>query len=58
LRIAIISTGSLRAVGLLMFFGFILNVTGVILTSDNSELGHGISLVGFILIFISITQMK
>ncbi len=58
LRIAIISSGNLRVVGLMIFFGFICEVAGLILSSDTKELGHGIMLVGFILIFIGMTQMK
>jgi hypothetical protein len=58
LRIAILSSGNLRGVGLLIFFGFICEVAGLILSSDGKELGHGIMLAGFILIFIGMLQMK
>jgi hypothetical protein len=58
LRIAIIGTGNLRVVGLLIFFGFICEVAGLILSSDTKELGHGIMLVGFILIFMGMLKMK
>ncbi|MBN2153504.1 MAG: hypothetical protein JW839_18765 [Candidatus Lokiarchaeota archaeon] len=58
LRIAIIGSGNLRVVGLLIFFGFICEVAGLILSSDTKEIGHGIMLVGFVLIFIGMTQMK
>ncbi len=66
LRIAIISSGSLRAVGFLMFFGFVLQVASLFLSSANlgsfplsgAEAAHLISVIGFILIFISIMQMR
>ncbi|NMC03617.1 MAG: hypothetical protein GYA24_00320 [Candidatus Lokiarchaeota archaeon] len=57
LRIAVISSGSLRAVGLLMFFGLLLQVPSVILSST-WEWAHLLGVIGFLLVFISITQMK
>nr|MDO8118189.1 hypothetical protein [Candidatus Sigynarchaeota archaeon] len=58
LRIAIIGSGNMRVVGILIFLGFICEVAGLILSSDTKELGHGIMLVGFVLIFIGMTRMK
>lgn len=66
MRIAVISTGKLRAVGFLMFFGLIFQVAALFLSSMNlggfvlsgAELAHLIGLFGFILIFISIIQMR
>jgi len=57
LRIAIISGGNLRAVGLLIFFGFVLAVAGLLLSS-NGYIGHVIMLVGFFVVFLGILQMK
>ncbi|MEX2684089.1 MAG: hypothetical protein Q6373_021145 [Candidatus Sigynarchaeota archaeon] len=58
LRIAIIGSGNMRVVGILIFLGFICEVAGLILSSDTKELGHGIMLAGFVLIFIGMARMK
>ena len=57
LRIAVLSSGNLRAVGLLVFFGFVLAVAGL-LFSSNGYIGHVIMLVGFFVVFLGILKMK
>jgi hypothetical protein len=57
LRFAITSSGNLRAVGLLVFFGFILSVAGLLLSS-NGYIGHVIMLLGFFVVFLGILNMK
>jgi hypothetical protein len=66
IRIAVISSGNLKAVGFLMFLGFVFQVAALFLSSVNlgdfllsgAEAGHIIGLAGFFLIFLGIIQMK
>lgn len=66
LRIAIVSSGKLRGVGFLMFFGLVLQIAALFLSSmslgdfflSGAEVAHLIGLIGFLLIFASIIQMR
>lgn len=58
MRIAVMSSGKLRGMGLLMFFGLIFQVAAIFITSSDAVIGHSIALAGFFLIFISLIQMR
>lgn len=66
LRTAIIGGGKMRSVGLLMFFGLILQIGALFLSSmslgdfplSGAEISHIVGLTGFILIFLGIIQMQ